>query len=509
MTDIHAAYSDLAHRLSELSTLTEIEGLLHWDQEVCMPDGATGARGRQMATIGVVRHERATSDDLGKLLTELDAHAALKPIERANVREARRAYDLAKGLPAALVHQWGEATVKAHGSWVAARAASDFSLFADDLQHLVDLARAKAKAIDPTRPTYDVLIDNFEPGMTMDRLDEVFAELRDFLVPFLAKIRARPQIDTTSIAGDVAEDDQETVAKALAEALGYDLQYGRIDTAVHPFCGGAGATDVRITTRYLRDQFHQSLLAVVHETGHAMYEQGRTRELADQPVSFARSMGVHESQSLLWETQVARSHAFWRGRLPWLKEQYTFLAGVDLETFVAAINAVDFTNAIRVNADEVTYPLHVILRYELERDLLSGALAVRDLPAAWNERMEAWFGFVPTDDAQGVLQDIHWSMGAFGYFPSYTLGALYAAQIFAAAGRALPGLDAQLANGDFKQLRAWLREHIHQHGSRWSTDELIERATGSTLDLTWFIQHIERRYGALYGLSTGSAATAG
>lgn len=240
-----------------------------------------------------------------------------------------------------------------------------------------------------------------------------------------------------------------------------------------------------------------------------MYEQGRDRSLANQPVSLARSMGVHESQSLLWETQVARSHAFWRGRLPWLTERYPFLEGVDLDAFVAAINAVDFSNAIRVSADEVTYPLHVILRYELERDLLSGALEVRDLPAAWNERMQAWFGFAPETDAQGVLQDIHWCMGAFGYFPSYTLGALYAAQLFAAASRALPELETQLAAGDFAPLREWLREHVHQHGSRWRTDELITRATGSALDPSWFIAHIRQRYTTLYGLTTGSAATGG
>ncbi len=509
MHPIQTAYDDLTQRLSELTTLDEIEGLLQWDQEVTMPPGAAASRGRQVATLGVVRHERATAAELGRLLHQLEDDQQLDPLQRANVREARRAYERVHNVPSELVRRWGEATVRAHGSWIAARKASDFSLFADDLAELVALARARAAAIDPRRPAYEVLIDAFEPGMTMKKLDDVFAQLRDFLVPFLARIRAQPGVDTTMIAADVPEAEQEAVGRALAETLGYDFAHGRMDTAVHPFCGGAGAADVRITTRYQRDRFQQSLLAVVHETGHAMYEQGRDRSLADQPVSMARSMGVHESQSLLWETQVARSTAFWQGRLPWLRGRYPFLADVAVETFVSALNSVNFNNEIRVEADEVTYPLHVILRYELERDLFSGALEVRDLPAAWNARTKAWLGVEPSSDATGVLQDIHWCIGAFGYFPSYTLGALYAAQLYAAAGRAVPDLADRIAAGDFGALRDWLRAHVHQPGSRWETDELIRRATGTALDPSWYMAHIERRYGRLYGLTVGSAATEG
>ncbi len=499
--DLRATYEDVCSKLSEISTLDDITGLLQWDQEVTMPRGAAESRGRQTATLAVLRHQRATDATLGAQLESLAGSPDLSVVEAANVREALRDWRRETRVPESLVRRWGEATVRAHEIWVDARKADDFDHFAPALAELVELARARAAAIDPDAPAYDVFLDAFEPGMTIARLTPLFDRLKEFLVPFIARVRADGiDRDCAWTSAPVPVDKQAAVARHFIAALGYSFDHGRVDTAVHPFCGGAGVTDVRITTRYREDGFLSSLLAAIHETGHALYEQGRDAELADQPVSRARSMGIHESQSLLWEKQVALSRPFWQHWLPWLKEQYPHLSDVTLDDFLFAINRVDFDNLIRVDADELTYPLHVTLRYEIERDLLDGSLAVADVPAAWNDGMQRYLGSTPPSQADGALQDIHWSMGAFGYFPSYTLGALYAAQIHAAAQRALPDLGAQIAVGEVKGLLGWLGEKIHRQGSIHETDALCTHATGAPLDPTWFIDYATRKYSDWYGL---------
>jgi carboxypeptidase Taq len=283
--------------------------------------------------------------------------------------------------------------------------------------------------------------------------------------------------------------------------MGYDFQRGRLDTSVHPFCGGAGPTDVRITTRYNETDFVGSLMGMIHETGHALYEQGRDLSLAYQPVGRPRSMGIHESQSLLWEKQVGQNRPFWHAHFAKLQGDYAFLREVSLDDFVFGLNLVDFNNFIRVDADELTYPLHVILRYEIERDLFSGALQVVDLPRVWNAKIEEYLGITPPDDALGVLQDVHWSGGSFGYFPSYTLGALYAAQFYRQARLDVAGLEEALAAGDVAPLVGWLRSRIHQPCSRWSTDELVQRATGETLNPQYFMDYAQAKYTRLYRLA--------
>lgn len=496
-----AEYADVSSKLAEITTLDEVIGLLQWDQEVAMPAGAVGARGRQSATLAVLRHKMATDAQLGAQLESLQGSDELSATEAANVREAWRDWRREARLPADLVRRWGEATVQAHEVWVDARKSDDFDRFAPALEELVSLARARAAAIDADRPAYDVLLDAFEPDMTMARLTPLFGQVKAFLVPFIARVRGEG-IDRPCawLNTPVAVSEQAAVAQHFIGALGFDFNLGRVDTAVHPFCGGAGLTDVRITTRYREDSFLGSLLAAVHETGHALYEQGRDSSLADQPVSRARSMGIHESQSLFWEKHIARSAPFWRHHLPALRERYTHLQAVSLDDFVFGTNRVDFKNFIRVDADELTYPLHVTLRYEIERDLFDGRLAVKDVPEAWNAAMQRDLGITPPGPAAGALQDIHWAMGAFGYFPSYTLGALYAAQIRAAAARALPDLDGQLAAGELGPLRTWLRHTIHQVGSRLDTDALCVHATGEPLNPAHFFAYIEAKYSALYGI---------
>jgi carboxypeptidase Taq len=497
-----APYTELTQRLSDLAAIEGALGILQWDQEIVMPSGAAEGRGRQIAVLSVLAHEKLTSPELGALVESLQGSADLDETQTANIREALRDRRRAVRIPAELVRAWGEATVAGHEVWVQARKDNDFKAFQPILTKMVDLARRRAEAVNPHAAAYDVLIDEFEPDMTMARLDPIFSELKAFLVPFIARVRAAGSpVDTAWRTGHVSTADQHKAGEAIVRSMGYDFTRGRLDTSVHPFCGGAGPDDVRITTRYKENGFTGSLLGMIHETGHALYEQGRDATVGDQPVSRARSMGIHESQSLLWEKQVGQGRSFWTWHLPKLQQAYPFLAGVSLDDFLFGINEVDFTNLIRVDADELTYPLHVILRYELERDLFSGALPVADLPEAWNAKMQAYLDIVPPQDRNGVLQDVHWSGGLFGYFPSYTLGAMYAAQFYQTAVLDVPGIPEALAGGLPGPLLDWLREKIHRPGSRWLTDDLCTRATGRPLDPQAFIGYARQKYSRLYRLA--------
>lgn len=496
------AYSELSQRLADLTALEEVVGILSWDQEIVMPSGAAGARGKQLSTVQVVAHERLTDPRLAALLAGLRHDTSLDATQAANVREAQRDVTKATRVPSALVRAQAEAAVHGHEVWVAARKNKNFQEFAPVLAHLVDLAKQRAAAIAPDKPAYDVLLDDYEPGMTMARLDPVFARLKEVLLPLIAQVRPiAAAADVRWLNQRVPAETQRQVGESIVRAMDYDFTRGRLDTSVHPFCGGAGPTDVRITTRYNEDAFLSSLTGMIHETGHALYEQGRDVSLAYQPVSRPRSMGIHESQSLLWEKQVGQGAAFWQAHYPKLQQAYPFLREQPLETFLFGVNYVNASNCIRVNADELTYPLHVILRYEIERDLFSGRLDVADLPAAWNAKMQGYLGVTPADDAVGVLQDVHWSGGAFGYFPCYTLGALYAAQLYQAALVQHPEIPARLATGAVEPLLGWLRENVHQVGSRLETDVLVTAATGGPLDPEAFLRYVTAKYTRLYGLN--------
>jgi len=500
---MNPSYQALSARLSDLHAIESSLAMLQWDQEIAMPKGAARARARQMATLAALHHRELTAADVGGWIAALDGGDGLGPVEAANLREAARDHRRAVSIPESLVRAWAALTVEAHDIWVEARKNKDFEAFRPTLRRLVELAGERARAVDPGRPAYDVLIDEFEPDMAMARLDGVFADLKAALVPLIARVRARqaagglPNLDW--LRTPVAADRQREVGESIVRALGFDFDRGRLDTSVHPFCGGAGPDDVRMTTRYTETAFLRSLSGMIHETGHALYEQGRDGSHGDQPVSRARSMGIHESQSLLWEKQVGQGEAFWRHHYPRMQAAYPFLAAVPLDTFVLGLNQVDLGNFIRVDADELTYPLHVIVRYEIERDLFGGALAVDDLPAAWRDRMVAWLGIAPPDDALGCLQDVHWSGGTFGYFPSYTLGAIYAAQFMRAAREAID-VDATLARGDVAPLLGWLRERVHQVGSRLATDDLVAAATGRPLDTAPFVAYLTAKYTRLYDL---------
>jgi carboxypeptidase Taq len=457
-----------------------------------MPDGGAESRAEQLATLETIRHEMMVDPRMGEWLSAAESEP-LDDWQQANLREMRRDWQHASALPSDLVEAQTKANSACEMIWRQARPKSDFAQVLPALREVVALTReaagikGKALGLSP----YDALLDAYEPDGRAADIAPLFDDLREFLPGFLDDALSRqppaPKLPETSFP----QAAQKALGQAIMAVMGFDFTHGRLDESHHPFCGGT-PDDVRITTRYDEKDFLSALFGVIHETGHALYEQGLPADYRYQPVGRARGMSLHESQSLLMEMQACRSRPFFRyiaGRLTEFFPGYT----VDGDTLYDATMRVrpDF---IRVEADEVTYPAHVILRFDLERALISGDLALEDLPAAWNDGMEKLLGIRPPDDRRGCLQDIHWFDGAIGYFPTYSLGAMTAAQIFAAAREALPGLDDDLARGDFGALRDWLRKQVHGQGSRLSTPDLLRAATGKTLDSSIFKSHLRRRY---------------
>lgn len=493
-------YSELIQRVREASVLASCGSVLGWDESTYMPRNGSGWRGEQMALLARLGHEMITAPRVGELLAGLNG-AALDEGRAANVREIRRAYDRAVKVPAALVEELARVTTLAQTAWRDARKGSDFALFRPPLERIVALLREKADAIGHGGNRYDALLDEFEPGATAAEVTAVFAALRADLVPLMRAIKESGRTpDRTILTREFPVDRQRFFGESAAAALGFDFDSGRLDVSVHPFCSGIGPGDCRITTRYSTNHFNESFFGVLHETGHAIYEQGLPAEHAGTPLGTATSLGIHESQSRLWENQVGRSRPFWEHFLPRAQQAFTALRDVTLDAWLFAINDVQ-PSFIRVEADETTYNLHIVLRFELEQALLSGDLAVADLPGAWNDAFEAMLGLRPDCDAKGCLQDIHWSFGGLGYFPTYTLGNLYAAQFMAAARRDLSGLDDDFRRGEFVRLKRWLNEKVHAHGGRYHADDLCRRVTGSGLDHRPLVAYLRDKAVTHYGVA--------
>ena len=501
-------YADAARRLRDINALEGIQGLLGWDEMVMLPAGSSGSRGDQKTVLAGVVFDKKTDPKLGEALEKLREPAAqneLNPVERAVVRDASKSFKRISSLPKALAQREAALETEAYNSWVEARTASDFSKFEPSLREWVELSKQKAKYIDSSAVPYDVLLDAFEKGMSSQRLDEVFTQLREGLVPLIAEIKQRGTApDASWLNGKYDLDQQAKLCNQVALDLGFDLQKGRLDKSVHPFTGGAHPTDVRMTTRFKEDDLTEGLTGAVHETGHALYEQGRNLadEWKDLPVNVALSMGVHESQSLLWERMVALGRPFQHYLLPKIREFFpTFSDKATPESLYQAQNVLRDPSLIRVEADELTYSLHVVLRYEIEKGLIDGTIDAASVPQIWNDKMQSYLGVLPPNDAKGALQDVHWSGGAIGYFPTYTLGAIAAAQIFATAQERLPGLDEQLAKGEFAPLREWLRKNVHERGSFCaSADELMLEVTGKPLDAAIYVDYLTKKFRELYKL---------
>lgn len=497
------SYAELVRRSKELGVLGSCAAVLGWDQQTYMPANGAGLRGEQMAFLAGLSHGKATDPKVGELLAAVEGSDLVRDPESdaaANVRELRRGYDRATKLPAALVEELARVTTAAQQAWQQARAANDFPTFRPLLEQVVALKRQEAQAVGYADHPYNALLDEYEPGATVAEVREVFAGLTRDLVPLIKAIgESGKKPDRSVLERDFPVERQKVFAEAAAVAFGFDFASGRLDTTAHPFCSGVGPGDCRLTTRYNPRFFSEAFFGVLHETGHGLYEQNLPAEHFGTPVGGACSLGIHESQSRLWENQVGRGRPFWDHFFPRLRQTFPALAGVEPDRFYFAINEVK-PSLIRVEADEATYNLHVALRFELELGLISGDLAVADLPGAWNERFKAFLGLDVPDDARGCLQDIHWSFGGIGYFPTYTLGNLYAAQLMAAARRDLGGLDDDFRRGEFGRLKLWLGEKIHRHGGRYRAGELCRRATGEPLSATPFVSYLNEKFGPLYGV---------
>jgi carboxypeptidase Taq len=498
MPNAFDAYKRLERRFHDIAVLGDTIRMLHWDQATMMPPGGAEARSEQLARLEVLRHERLTAPDVATLLADAEARASgLDPWQSANLREMRRIADQADAVPEDLVAAHSRASSMCEITWRDARRNSDFAAVRAELQTVLDLTRetAAARAAALGGSLYDALLSEYEPGGNTAAIDALFDDLSAFLPGFLDEVLAHQAASAApqKPEGPFAIDTQRALCREMAVAVGLDFESARMDESAHPFSSGV-PEDTRITVRFNEDDFSDGLMAVLHETGHAMYERGRPADWRYQPVGRARGMVVHESQSLLVEMQACRSREFYEWAAPRLRQAFGGKGGAWEKANLHRLAIRVEPGHIRVDADEVTYPAHVILRYRLETALLSGDLVIADLPGAWNEGIRGLLGITPPDDRRGCLQDIHWYSGAWGYFPTYTLGALAAAQIFDAAVRDEPAVLPGLARGDFAPLMAWLRRNVHAQGSRLSTDALLVEATGRPLDATAFKRHLRRRY---------------
>lgn len=499
-------YTQLRSLRREAATIGSIEALVSWDQETYMPAGAAEARSEQLGLLARLEHERKTDPRIGELLDACASDATVRGDERlsASVREMRRDYEIATRLPGELVEELARVGSQAQEAWKGARAKSDYQAFKPWLEKMVGLSRRKAECLSRGGELYNALLDLYEPGATADEIEAVFTPLRERLSAFIRDIASNgTPPDTSMLDTKIPEPMQHRFGLRVLEAIGFDLKTGRLDVTTHPFCSGIAPGDTRLTTRYRDERFTDALYGTMHEGGHGLYEQGLPKgpETFGTPLSESVSLGIHESQSRMWENLVGRSEGFWAWALPVANECFDgALGGCAPERMAMAVNTAT-PSLIRVEADEGTYNLHVMLRFEIERALLGGDLGVDDVPGVWNEKMKAMLGLDVPDDARGCLQDVHWSFGLMGYFPTYTLGNLYAAQFWEAIRRDTPGVEDGFARGEFAPLLEWVRTNIHAHGRRYRASELCERATGSALSADPLMRHLESRIRPAYGLA--------
>jgi carboxypeptidase Taq len=499
--------AELKRRLLEISDLSMVGAVLGWDEATYMPKGGEVARGRQSATVSRMRHELSIAPALGHLLDGLASYADDLPAESddaAIIRVARRDFEKAIKVPAEWVERASEHSSASYGAWTRARPANDFATMRPYLERTLELSREYAGFFAPYDRVADPLIDDADQGMTTALIETLFAELRRELVPIVRAITTEPVADDSCLRGAFAEPAQLAFSLDVAKRLGYDLDRGRLDKTHHPFCTKFSIGDVRITTRVREDDLGDALFSTVHEAGHAMYEQGVNPAFDGTPLGGGVSAGVHESQSRLWENVVGRGRGFWEHFFPNLQRQFPAFDGVPLDTFYRAINKVE-RSLIRTDADEVTYNLHVMLRFDLELDLLEGRLQVKDIPDAWRARMKADLGIEPTDDRNGCLQDVHWYAGTIGGgFQGYTIGNILSAQFFAAAVKACPGIPSEIAAGEFATLHGWLTDNLYRYGRKFVPNDLIERTTGEPMTMRPYLAYLRSKYGELYSLPTAA-----
>jgi carboxypeptidase Taq len=488
--------------LAEISDLNTSALLLSWDQQVNMPPGGTEIRANQMATLGRITHDREISPELGRLLDALKPYAQTIDPDSDDarlIRVAARDFEKAARVPSEFVAEFDQTRALAFQAWVEARQKSDFAIFQPFLEKLVEMTRRYISFFPPADHPYDVLLDKFEPGMKTAEVKAVFDVIRPKQVALIQAIGRKPAVDDSFLHQPFDVQKQWDFGVAVITAYGYDWKRGRQDKSPHPFTTGFGTGDVRTTTRVDPNLLGDMLFSTLHECGHALYEQGIAPELERTPLWKLASLGLHESQSRLWENLVGRSLPFWEHYYPRLQELFPQLGKVKLEQFYRGINRVQ-PSLIRTDADEATYNLHIMLRLEIEIALMEGKVEVRELPGYWNARMQEYLGVVPPDDARGVLQDIHWSDGYFGYFPTYALGNLISVQWWEKIRGDVPDLEDQIRAGEFAPLLTWLREKVHRHGNKFEAQELVQRVTGGRIDPEPYLRYLNKKYGEIYGL---------
>ena len=499
-----ARISELLNYVYEIEDLKALGDLAEWDQNTAMPSGAAEIRGTQMATLHGLLHERWTSPQLGNLLASLRDAVQRNPFtdaDRGLVRKALREYEQGTKLPRSLVEELTRIGFASFEAWRRAREQNDFATFAPWLKRTVALQREVADLLSYTETRYDALLDNFEPGLTASKVDELFAPVGDISKSLLQRIEASGNtIDDSCLQGNFSTEQQLVLSDKILRAMGYDFNRGQLAQSPHPFTTSFGSPfDVRVTTRIDHHRLEAALMASIHEGGHALYEQGSAPTLVRTPIAGGASMGLHESQSRMWENAIGRSVPFWQGRFAAVQETFPAeFAHIDAATFARALNKVQ-PSLIRVEADEVTYNLHIIIRFELEKMLVNGDVAVESLPRLWNEKYQEYLGITPPSDADGVMQDMHWTFG-FGYFPTYTLGNLYGAQILHKLYSVFPDFDEKLTQGNTAFIHDWMREHMYSVGGIYLPETLIERVTGEKPNPSYFAQYLTNKFAALYNL---------
>ncbi len=491
-------YSTYADRMQKIADIKYSAAVLEWDQETYLPPKGAAARSRQLASLSEIAHEWLTALGLGDLLQELHGRGDLAEDQRRNVELSLEDYNKQKKFSPAFIRRLSETSSRSFHSWLKARAANSFLLFKDDLQEMVTLKKEEAELAGYEQHPYNALLDNFEKDCTTALLDQVFSTVRIPLKDLLDRIANRPQVDDSFLHGNYPRGQQWDFGLDIIRQLGFDFEAGRQDLSEHPFTTSFNARDVRITTRIDENNFSHMTWSCIHEAGHALYEQGLPPEYYGLPLGEFTSLGIHESQSRLWENNVGRSLTWWKPVYPRLQAIFPQrLDGITLEQFDKAVNKVT-PSLIRTEADEISYHFHIMIRYELEKQLIEGSLSVADIPGWWKESYKAWLGVDVPDDKNGCLQDVHWSHGSFGYFPTYSLGSFYAAQFFASAVCQDVSIDQGLREGNTAPLLAWLRSHIHRHGRRYTSEQLCQIATGKSLDIRYFLDYLLNKYVIIY-----------
>jgi len=498
------AYDEMVKRVKQINLLQSCGSLLGWDERTYMPRNGAGNRAEQQSLLAGIAHEQFTSPQINDLLCQVEGSDlvsdSLSPAA-VNTREIRRAYDKKIKIPKELVEEISKTITLAEQAWVEARAKSEFPMFAPYLSKMIDLKRREAEAMGDKKEADDALLDDCEPGGNVENIKKIFADLRKDLIPLVEAIaHSSRKPDISILRRNYPVECQEIFCKAAATAMGFDFNGGRLDVTAHAFCTTIGTGDVRILTNYNPNNLAQALFGVLHEAGHGLYEQGLDQQYFGLPMADSVSLGIHESQSRMWENIIGRSRSFWECFFPRARQIFwEALNGVKLDDFYFAVNDVR-PSFIRVTADEATYNLHILLRFEIEHAIFNNDLKTNDIPGVWNEKFEEYLGIRPPDDARGCLQDVHWGAGLVGYFPTYTLGNLYSAQFFAKAKADLGNLDSQFARGEFKPFLGWLRQNIHCHGRRYNASDLVKKVTGQPLNHSYLIDYLKTKYSALYGI---------